>query len=172
MIKEGPLRMKINFKKLHPDARGPVRSDYGDAGYDLSCLYRTVIPPMARVQIPTGLAVEIPHGYYGRIAPRSGLAVKHGLDVLGGVIDSGYRGEISVVLINLNLPEELSEAAYKRSAIHSYESHFGSRSTAEFSSQSRIAQLIIEKCHDVEWGEVAELAESVRGAGGFGSSGV
>jgi len=164
--------MKINFQKLNPDARAPIRGDYGDAGYDLSCLSRVVIAPMARVQISTGIAVEIPHGYYGRIAPRSGLAVKHGLDILGGVIDSGYRGEISIVLINLNLPEELFDSEHKKNTINSYESHFGSRSTIEFSRGSRVAQLIIEKCHDVEWGEVPDLTGSARGADGFGSTGI
>jgi dUTP pyrophosphatase len=172
MIRGGLLRMKVNFQKLNPDARGPVRGGYGDAGYDLSCLSRVVIPPMSRVQVHTGIAVEIPHGYYGRIAPRSGLAVKHGLDVLGGVIDSGYRGEISVVLINLNLPEELFTPDHKKNTVNSYESHFGSRSTIEFSHGSRIAQLIIEKYHDAEWTEVPDLTESVRGTDGFGSTGV
>ena len=164
--------MKINFKKIHPDARVPTRSSHLDAGHDLFCLSPVIIPPMGRAQVSTGIAVEIPEGYYGRVAPRSGLAIKNGLDVLGGVIDSGYRGEISVILINLNLPEELFDPRDKGGAVHSYESHFGCRKTIELSRYSRVAQLIIEKCYDVEWEEAVTLSASARGPDGFGSTGI
>jgi dUTP pyrophosphatase len=100
--------------------------------------------------VNTGIQIAIPEGYYGRIAPRSGLAVKHGIDVLAGVVDSGYRGEVGVVLQNLGLMD------------------------FEYREGDRIAQLIIEKCHDVEWEEVEseeDLVSSERGEGGFGSTG-
>jgi dUTP pyrophosphatase len=96
--------------------------------------------------------LEIPEGYYGRIAPRSGLALKQGIDVLGGVIDASYRGEIGVILVNTTAKgDELQITHIKKG--------------------DKIAQLIIEKCHQVEWEEVKELAETDRGAGGFGSTG-
>ena len=96
---------------------------------------------------PTGISISIPRGYYGRVAPRSGLALRDGIDVLAGVIDAGYRGEVGVILIN-----------------------FGDKSFA-FRKGDRIAQLIIEKCHEVEWQEVDELNGTARGDDGFGSSG-
>ena len=113
------------------------------------------------------ISIEIPKGYYGRVAPRSGLAVKNGIDVLAGVIDSGYRGEIGVVLMNLNLPEILFNNNRKSSA---YESAFGSKNKFSISKGDRIAQLIIEKCHDIQWVE-GDLDDSDRGEGGYGSSG-
>ena len=91
--------------------------------------------------------MAIPKGYYGRIAPRSGLALRDGIGVLGGVVDSGYRGEIGVILINS-----------------------GSRDF-DFYKGDRVAQLIIEKCHDIEWEECDNLDDSDRGEGGFGSTG-
>ena len=127
-----------------------------------------IIGPMEKAIVPTGISIEIPKGYYGRIAPRSGLAVKSNIDVLAGVIDSGYRGEIGVVLINLNLPEILFSSNKKTSA---YESAFGSKNKFSISRGDRIAQLIIEKCHDIQWIE-EELSDSERGNGGYGSSGV
>ena len=85
-------------------------------------------------------------GLYGRVAPRSGLAVKKGLDVLAGVVDAGYRGDVGVVLINLSSEEVTLE------------------------KRSKVAQLIIEQCHDVDWVETDDLSESERGQGGYGSS--
>ena len=107
-------------------------------------------------------AIEIPEGYYGRIAPRSGLAVKKGLDVMAGVIDSGYRGEIKVLLINLN-PSSPKKTAY--------ESFFGSYGKIDIKQEDRIAQIIIEKCYSPKWTEVENLSNSERDEGGFGSSG-
>ena len=139
--------MKISVLKLHPNAVAPTQGAPFDAGYDLTSVEHKEIPPMGRTVVPTGISMEIPEGFYGRVAPRSGLAVKKGIDVLAGVIDSGYRNEIGVVLINLG------------------------GSLVTLPAGTRIAQIIIEKCHEVEWNDVEELAASNRGQGGFGSTG-
>ena len=139
--------MKIKIKKINTDGRVPTRAKSSDAGYDLYSTVDMPITPTARQLVPTGIAIEIPEGYYGRIAPRSGLAVRAGIDILAGVVDSGYRNEIKVVMINLG------------------------EGLVSVNKGDRIAQLIIEKCHDVEWEEVNELSDSDRGEGGFGSSG-
>lgn len=138
----------IGFKRLHKDARLPVRSSEGAAGLDLYCIERVEIPAGRQAVLPTGLAVAIPHGYYGRIAPRSGLAVKHGINVHAGVVDADYRGEIKVALIN-----------------------HGDK-LVEFKPGDRIAQMIVERCAmwlTPAW--VPELLDTERGEGGFGSSG-
>ena len=160
--------MDIKIKRLSKSAITPSRANDSDAGYDLYATQDMVIGPMEKLIVPTGISIEIPNGYYGRIAPRSGLAVKNSIDVLAGVIDSGYRGEIGVVLINLNLPEVLFNRNKKSTA---YESAFGARNKFSISKGDRIAQLIIEKCHKIQWVET-ELSDSERGEGGYGSSGV
>ena len=88
--------MKIKIKKINPDGKVPTRAKSSDAGYDLYSTVDMPITPTARQLVPTGIAIEIPEGYYGRIAPRSGLAVRAGIDILAGVVDSGYRNEIKV----------------------------------------------------------------------------
>lgn len=159
--------MEIKIKRLSKLATFPSRANDGDAGYDLYSVRNIVIGPMERAVVPIGISIEIPKGYYGRIAPRSGLAIKQGVDVLAGVIDSGYRDQIGVVILNTNLPEVLFNKSKQASA---YESAFGSRNKLTISQGDKIAQLIIEKCHDIEWVE-QELSDSERGMGGFGSSG-
>jgi dUTP pyrophosphatase len=141
--------MIIPVQKVHPDANLPERKSADAAGYDLTYCGQNYINlcPQTRYGFETGLAVSIPRGYYGRIAPRSGLARKKGLDVLGGVIDSDYRGEIVVILCNTGTV------------------------TVEITPGERIAQLIIERCHDVEFTAFDELPPTERGAGGFGSTG-
>ena len=139
--------MKIKIKRLSPKAIIPERSKQSDAGYDLHSIEALPLLPMSREAVSVGFAIEIPKGYYGRIAPRSGLAVRAGIDVLAGVVDSGYRNEIKVVMINLG------------------------QGLVSVEEGDRIAQLIIEKCHDVEWEEADELSDSDRGEDGFGSSG-
>ena len=94
--------MEIKYSKLHPHAKEPFRANTSDAGYDLFSTDYVTLEPFQRRLISTGINVEIPEGFYGRVAPRSGLACKKGIDVMAGVIDSGYRGEIKVLLINLN----------------------------------------------------------------------
>jgi len=98
--------------------------------------------------VKTGLSVEIPEGYYGRIAPRSGLAHKNGIDVLAGVVDSSYRGEIRVILYNTDKEE-----------------------TLQVRSGDRIAQMIVERHYNFEFVEVEDLSVTERGEGGFGSTG-
>lgn len=142
--------MKIKINKLIAQAKIPTRANNTDAGYDLYAAVNGRIEGKNRDIVNTGISIAIPEGYYGRIAPRSGLAVKNGLDVLAGVVDSGYRGEIGVVLQNLGYMD------------------------FEYNEGDRVAQLIIEKCHDAEWEEVdnaEDLYSSERGEGGFGSTG-
>ena len=141
--------MKIKIKKLHEEAKLPSRASDSDAGYDLYSLKDGAIccHDSRTALIKTGISVAIPKGYYGRIAPRSGLALRDGIGVLGGVVDSGYRGEIGVILINSGSQD------------------------FDFYKGDRVAQLIIEKCHDIEWEECDNLDDSDRGEGGFGSTG-
>jgi dUTP pyrophosphatase len=143
--------MKIKIKKVDPEAIVPTQATKFDAGYDLYSLDYGWIRPNERRLIHTGISIAIPEGYYGRIAPRSGLAWKDGIDVLAGVIDSSYRGKIGVILYNTNGGDEMN--------------------TVKIEKGQKIAQLIIEKCHEVEWELVDSLDETQRGAGGFGSSG-
>ena len=138
----------MNIKKLHIHAKVPTRANPNDAGADLYSIESVVIPPLSRGVVKTGIALEIPVSYYGRVAPRSGLAAKHGIDVLAGVIDSSYRGEIGVVLLNTD-------------ASNSFTVNVG----------DRIAQLIIESHYNPVFVEVLDLLETNRGEGGFGSSG-
>lgn len=141
--------MIVKFNRLKPQAKQPTRANKSDAGADLFALESTMIQPLERKMVATGIRLEIPEGYYGRIAPRSGLAVKSGIDVLAGVVDSGYRGEINVVLYNTD-----------------------KSNTFFIEAGDRIAQLIIEKHYNLEFVEVAgDLSETTRGEGGFGSSG-
>jgi len=124
----------------------PLRAHEGDAGYDLSCLEGFELKPQQRKLIKTGIKIAIPQNFYGRIAPRSGLALKFGIDVMAGVIDSNYRGEIGVVLINLS-----SEDVF-------------------FEKGEKIAQLIIENCQKVDWLKTEDLEETERNSKGYGSS--
>lgn len=139
----------IEFQFLSPTAKCPTQAQNYDAGYDLYADSEFDLLPGQRALIKTGISMAIPPGYYGRIAPRSGLALKYGIDVLAGVVDSTYRGELGVILINLG---ESSEVFSVRRGM-------------------RVAQLIIEKCHSVYWMAVTELPETARSSGGFGSSG-
>jgi dUTP pyrophosphatase len=138
---------ELHFKKLDSRATLPVRGSVASAGLDLFCIEDLRLEPKARVLARTGIAVAIPAGYYGRVAPRSGLAVKNGIDVLAGVIDSDYRGELCCALLNTG-----DEAVL-------------------LSQGSRICQLIIERIitPDPIW--VEDLDDTSRGDGGFGSTG-
>ena len=156
--------MEIKYSKLHPHAKEPFRANTSDAGYDLFSTEYATLEPFQRKLISTGINIEIPEGFYGRIAPRSGLACKKGIDVMAGVIDSGYRGEVKVLLINLNFE------GYNLTP-NAFETMFGSANKIEIKPGDRIAQLIIEKCHSIEWMPMQTLEESQRGEQGFGSSG-
>ena len=140
--------MNCKIVLLNSDSRYPTKSHVTDAGYDLFSTEDVSLQPLQRKVVKTGIKLSIPSGFYGRIAPRSGLAVKNGIDILAGVIDSGYNGEIGVVLINTDKFESVS-----------------------LPKSSRIAQLIFEKCEDVNFETVSSLDVSERDAGGFGSTG-
>lgn len=140
--------MNCKIVLLNSDSRYPTKSHVTDAGYDLFSTEEVSLKPFQRKVVKTGIKLSIPAGFYGRIAPRSGLAVKKGIDVLAGVIDSGYNGEIGVVLINTDKFEAVN-----------------------LPKSSRIAQLIFEKCEDMNFETVLSLDVSKRNIGGFGSSG-
>ncbi|HKP45914.1 MAG TPA: dUTP diphosphatase [Pyrinomonadaceae bacterium] len=137
----------MKFKKLDERAALPTRGSAESAGLDLFSIEELTIEPKRRVLARTGLAVAIPADHYGRIAPRSGLAMRTGLHVLSGVIDADYRGEIGCLLYNT------------------------SDETIYLPAQSKICQLIIEKIimPTPVWSE--DLTETDRGSGGFGSTG-
>jgi dUTP pyrophosphatase len=142
--------MQIKIKKLRPDAHLPsyAHGPLEDAGMDLRSVEGAVLEPGVPQMVATGLALEIPPGYEVQIRPRSGLALKHAITLPNSpaTIDPGYRGELKVILLNLG------KSAY---AIH---------------AGDRIAQLVVARYEAVEWQE-SDLADSLRGAGGFGSSG-
>ncbi|HEY3443080.1 MAG TPA: dUTP diphosphatase [Paludibaculum sp.] len=142
--------MKLRIQRLHPDAELPVyaHGPEEDAGLDLKSLADVQLQPNVPALVPTGLAIALPPGYEAQIRPRSGLALKHAITLPNSpaTIDPGYRGEIRVILLNLGRGP--------------YQVHKG----------DRIAQMVIARYEAVEWEEV-ELDETVRGAGGFGSSG-
>ncbi|KAL4866843.1 dUTPase-like protein [Aspergillus spectabilis] len=134
-------------KKLTPAARAPTRGSAFAAGYDLYSAKEVVIPAKGKGLVDTGLAIAVPEGTYGRVAPRSGLASKHFIDTGAGVIDADYRGEVKVLLFNF------SEVDFT------------------IKEGDRVAQLVLERIYTPEVLVVEELEESVRGVGGFGSTG-
>ncbi len=142
--------MTLRFKRIHPDAVLPAYAHPSDAGMDLKSVADVVIPRGGRALVPTGLVVLLPPGYEAQVRPRSGLALKHGVTVLNspGTIDSGYRGEIGVILAN-----------------------FGA---ADFAVKTgdKIAQLVIAPVTQPQVEETDVIDETDRGAGGFGSTGV
>jgi len=142
-----PELRHLSFKRLDPAATLPTRGSSQAAGLDIFSIEAVVIEPKQRSLVRTGLAVAIPEGYYGRVAPRSGLAVQKGLDVLAGVIDSDYRGEVRCLLYNAG-DEAIGLPA-----------------------QTKICQLIIEKIirPSAVWSD--EISDTDRGSGGFGSTG-
>jgi len=140
--------MKIKIKKLRPEAILPKYAHPGDAGMDFFSCEDAVLKPGERKLIPTGVAIELPEGYVSLIWPKSGLSLKKGLDVLGGVIEHTYRGEYGVILLNT------SDEDY------------------EVKKGEKIAQLLIQPIVSVDVEEAEELSDSVRGGGGFGSTGV
>jgi dUTP pyrophosphatase len=137
----------LNFMKLEPRAILPTRGSAASAGLDLYSIEAVSLAPAQRAIVRTGLAVAIPEGFYGRLAPRSGLATKRGLDVLAGVIDADYRGEIGCLL------------------------HNTSAETIELAEKTKICQLIIEKIITPQAVWADELENTERGSGGFGSTG-
>jgi dUTP pyrophosphatase len=141
--------MQIPLKRLDSDLPMPRHAHGGDAGVDLYAREPVTLAPGAFGIVPTGVAVAIPEGFVGLVAPRSGLAAAHGISVVNspGIVDSGYRGEIKVILIN----QGTSEVAFERG--------------------DRIAQLVVAPFVEQDLIEVDELPESPRGEGGLGSTG-
>eukprot|EP00112_Aurelia_sp_Birch-Aquarium-sp1_P003285 Seg1365.3 transcript_id=Seg1365.3/GoldUCD/mRNA.D3Y31 product="Deoxyuridine 5'-triphosphate nucleotidohydrolase" protein_id=Seg1365.3/GoldUCD/D3Y31 len=135
------------FKKLSEDAKAPVKGSASAAGFDLHSACEKIVPAKGKALASTKLAITVPRGSYGRIAPRSGLASKHFIDVGAGVIDHDYTGEVGVLLFNF------SEQDYR------------------ITKGERIAQLVIEKIFLPELKEVDELPKTKRGASGYGASG-
>jgi dUTP pyrophosphatase len=147
---DNEVRMLVKIKKLHADAHLPeyAHGPREDAGLDIRSVESARLKPGIPYAVATGLSLEIPAGYEVQIRPRSGLALKHAITVPNApaTIDPGYRGEVKVILLNLGQAE--------------YEVHAG----------DRIAQMVLARYEPVDW-EESELSESVRGIGGFGSSG-
>jgi len=142
--------MEILVQRLDPGVPVPARAHPGDAGLDLHAAEDVTLKPGERASVATGIAIAIPDGYAGFVVPRSGLAAKHGIGVVNapGLIDSGYRGEIRVLLVNLDQNEAV-----------------------ELRRGERIAQLVIQNVVETTLREVADLPPSARGEGGFGSTG-
>jgi dUTP pyrophosphatase len=142
--------IEILVRRLDEGLPLPERAHPGDAGFDLRAAVDLVLAPGERALIPTGLAVAIPDGFAALVQPRSGLAARHGLGLVNGpgLIDTGYRGEIKVIAINLDPREP-------------FEIHRG----------DKIAQLVVYPVPETTLREVAELPGSERGSGGFGSTG-
>jgi dUTP pyrophosphatase len=140
----------LSLKRLDPSLPLPSYAHEGDAGLDLYAAASVDIPPGQRLLIPTGVALSIPEGYAGFVQPRSGLALRSGLSLVNtpGLIDSHYRGEIKIVAINLD-----------------------PLTTISICRGDKIAQLVIQRVERVEIAEVDELDATVRGEGGFGSTG-
>jgi len=142
--------VRLRVQRLDPAARMPTHAHEGDAGFDLSSIDTVDIGPGERTMVRTGLAIEVSHGHAALILPRSGNAARHGISVVNapGLIDAGYRGEISVLLLNTD------------------------RSTSfHVEAGDRIAQLLLVRVETPPVEEVAALTTSERGEGGFGSSG-
>ena len=140
--------LQINIKKLSENATIPTKGTEFAAGYDLYAAEDTIVASGTRKLIKTNISMEITPGYYGRIAPRSGLAYKSGIDVLAGVIDSDYRGDIGVILYN---SDKNIDFIVKKG--------------------DRIAQIIFEACYSATLNEAENLDNTLRQSGGFGSTG-
>ena len=142
--------MTVKFRKIDPAAILPSYAHPGDAGLDVRSVAELVVEPGGRKLVRTGLVMMLPPGYEAQVRPRSGLALKNGVTVLNtpGTIDEGYRGEVGVILANLGAePFRVEKGA-------------------------KIAQIVIAPCTRAEIVETAEVDETARGAGGFGSTGV
>nr|CAD1837348.1 unnamed protein product [Ananas comosus var. bracteatus] len=143
-----PLLLLLRIKRLSENAVIPSRASPLSAGYDLSSAVDTKVPARGKALVATDLRVAVPEGTYARIAPRSGLAWKHSIDVGAGVIDADYRGPVGIVLFNF------SDVDFK------------------VKRGDRIAQMILERIETPEVAEVDDLDATERGVGGFGSTGI
>ena len=149
-LKKSKSSNTLKFSKITDNAYAPTRGSPLSAGYDLYAAYDAIIPVGHRTLIKTDLQISIPEYSYARIAPRSGLAYKHGIDVMAGVVDCDYRGNVGVLLVNLD---------------------FMNKKDFQVKKGDRIAQLVLERCELLELEEMENLDGTERGAGGFGSTG-
>ena len=140
--------MQIKVKKLHEDAVIPFKAHKSDAGFDLFAVKDTIVWPFGKKKIDTGIAIELPPGYELQVRPRSGLSLKTDTLVIFGTVDSGYRGEIGIIMTNIGNKEFLVNKGDK------------------------IAQAVIQKVPEIELVEVDELKNGERDSSGFGSTGV
>ena len=142
--------LQVQLKMLDPGLEAPSYAHPGDAGADLRAREDVVLEPGERKLVATGVSIALPYGFVALIHPRSGLATKHGLTIVNapGTVDAGYRGEILVTLLNTD-----------------------ARKPIELRRGDRIAQMVIQRVEHAQFVPVPELSESVRGAGGFGSTG-
>jgi dUTP pyrophosphatase len=142
--------LQIQVLRLDPDLPVPAYAHPGDAGADLVAAVDVSLAPGERALVPTGIALALPDGYVGLVHPRSGLAARHGLSIVNapGTIDAGYRGEVKVLLINLDPSEPI-----------------------ELRRGDRVAQLVIQRFERASFEAVDALPESSRGSGGYGSTG-
>jgi dUTP pyrophosphatase len=136
--------------RLDPDLPLPAYAHPGDAGADLVTAVDVTLQPGERALVPTGIAMAVPEGYVALVHPRSGLAARHGLSIVNapGTIDAGYRGEVKVLLVNLDPAEPI-----------------------ELRRGDRVAQLVLQRVEQAAFTEVEVLPDSVRGVGGYGSTG-
>jgi dUTP pyrophosphatase len=146
----GAPTLQVQLKMLDPDMEPPSYAHPGDAGADLRAREDVVLKPGERKMVPTGVAIALPDGFVALIHPRSGLATKHGLTIVNapGTVDAGYRGEIAVTLLNTDATQSI-----------------------ELRRGDRIAQMVIQRVEYAQFIPVNELSGSVRGTGGFGSTG-
>lgn len=142
--------LDVSVRRLDPEVPLPSYARPGDAGCDLVTTVDVELAPGERSLVPTGLAIALPQGYAGFVHPRSGLAAHHGVSIVNapGTVDSGYRGEIKVVLVNTD-----------------------PRETVRLKRLDRIAQLVVQRVEQVVWHETETLSETERGSGGHGSTG-
>lgn len=143
--------IKIKIKRLDKSMPLPGYAHKGDAGMDLLSAADCIIRPYERILVPTGIKIAIPEGYAGFIQPRSGLAIKHGIALVNspGLIDAGYRGELCIIMINLDKDKDF-----------------------KISKGDKICQLVIKKVEEAQLDEVEDLEDSDRGSQGFGSTGI
>ncbi|MHC6592679.1 dUTP diphosphatase [Arthrobacter sp. C152] len=146
----GAPTLQVQLKMLDPELEAPSYAHPGDAGADLRAREDVTLLPGERRLVPTGVAIALPEGFVALIHPRSGLATKHGLTIVNapGTVDAGYRGEISVTLLNTDSSQPI-----------------------ELRRGDRIAQMVIQRVEYAQFIPVSELSGSVRGTGGFGSTG-
>lgn len=147
LVEDETLRDTLKVRRVSPDATLPTRGSVGAVGYDLYSAVDTHVGPGERVIVNTGISISLPPGVYARVAPRSGLSVKHGIQTGAGVVDPDYTGEVKVILFNHG------------------------NAMFDIKQGDRIAQLILEKCDTPPVEEVYSLDDTERGASGFGSTG-